>query len=395
MDTEEILHIIQNAGEFTNMSTLAYREGQLLGSYSPFEYANGYVEIYLDQILREKNPVSIFYTDENLYLGIVNMHGYILVIGPASEVKVEQAQAKRIADLVGCSTAERDGYIRSLLLTPCVPISTIALMMCIGYHQCTGIKLNAADVLRNSVSSEERDSWRVKDQWNSLLELDETMLKNETLHHFEREYCKVIRMGSEEDMEKLIQDFAIDIPKKGPNQVRHYKNTFIMATTLASRVVVDVGAPAPVAFALADYYMNRCENLVHPDAVTELMSVMMKHFTRLSRQFRSHHGESSLLSKVNEYIQLHISERITVQQMAYDLGMSRNSLSGNFKRETGEGLAEFILKQKIERAKYILATTDYSFAEISSLLAFSSQSHFQRTFKQYEKMTPREFRRNQ
>ena len=73
--------------------------------------------------------------------------------------------------------------------------------------------------------------------------------------------------------------------------------------------------------------------------------------------------------------------------------MSRNSLSGNFKRETGEGLSNYIMKRKLERAKYIMTTTGYSFAEISSLLAFSSQSHFQRAFKQYEKITPKEFRR--
>ena len=91
---------------------------------------------------------------------------------------------------------------------------------------------------------------------------------------------------------------------------------------------------------------------------------------------------------------MHISEKISIDQMAYDLGMSRNSLSGKFRKETGEMLSEYILKQKIERAKYLMSTADYSFAEISAYLAFSSQSHFQRVFKKYVNMTPGEYRKN-
>ena len=393
MEAGEIIHIIRNAGEFTNMSTRAYCDGQLLGSYTAFEYAEGYLEIYLDQILKGEQPVSIFYTREELYFGVVKMKGYVLVIGPASETKLEKEQAADVAARVGCSVKEREKYIEHMLETPCVPVGSLALMMCIGYHQCTGVKLNVMDVLCSSACTEGQHSESGEVQWKSLMELDETMLKNETLHRFEREYCRVIRMGSEEDMEKLVHDFSIAVPKKGPNQLRHYKNIFIMATTLASRVVVEVGVPAPEAYALADYYINRCENIVQPGAAAELMTVMMKHFTRISGQYHRHLEESVFLAKVNEYIQLHISEKITVQKMAYDLGMSRNSLSGNFKRETGEVLSDYIMKRKLERAKYIMTTTGYSFAEISSLLAFSSQSHFQRAFKQYEKITPKEFRR--
>ena len=80
--------------------------------------------------------------------------------------------------------------------------------------------------------------------------------------------------------------------------------------------------------------------------------------------------------------------------MAYDFGMSRNSLSGKFKKETGFILSEYILKKKIERAKYLLSMTDYSFADISAYLGFSSQSHFQRTFKKYADVTPGEFKEN-
>lgn len=118
---------------------------------------------------------------------------------------------------------------------------------------------------------------------------------------------------------------------------------------------------------------------------------MMISYRKIVRKVQGEIGNSEFIEKVNQYIQLHISEKIAIDQMAYHLGMSRNSLSGKFKKETGMMLSEYILIQKVERAKFLIATTDYSFAEISAYLAFSSQSHFQRVFKKYVFMTPKEY----
>ena len=49
-------------------------------------------------------------------------------------------------------------------------------------------------------------------------------------------------------------------------------------------------------------------------------------------------------------------------------------------------------RKKIEEAKQLLLFTDYSFQEISSLLNFTSQSHFTQRFKQICGQTPKGFR---
>jgi AraC-like DNA-binding protein len=69
-----------------------------------------------------------------------------------------------------------------------------------------------------------------------------------------------------------------------------------------------------------------------------------------------------------------------------------NYLSTLFKREMGLPISEYILSKKIESAENILKFTDIPYAEIASILAFSSRSHFIRTFKKYMGLTPREYR---
>ena len=63
------------------------------------------------------------------------------------------------------------------------------------------------------------------------------------------------------------------------------------------------------------------------------------------------------------------------------LYMSRPYLSKKFKEDTGENIADFILKEKTEEAKRLLHYSDKSLTAIGPYLGFSSASHFSRVFK--------------
>ena len=53
---------------------------------------------------------------------------------------------------------------------------------------------------------------------------------------------------------------------------------------------------------------------------------------------------------------------------------------------------DYILLRKLEAARNMLKYSEYSYAEISAILAFSSQSHFSRIFKKETGYTPKEYR---
>ena len=52
----------------------------------------------------------------------------------------------------------------------------------------------------------------------------------------------------------------------------------------------------------------------------------------------------------------------------------------------------YIQQEKIERAKQMLHSTDYSAARISSQLGFCSESYFIQVFRKYTGVTPRRYR---
>lgn len=387
MNEKDLNRFTREATEYTGVSTRAYQNKQLVAGFSDAKCLNAYVELYLDEMDSMEHPISVLFTQEDLYFCVMKVFDYVLIGGPVCEVPIHPVQIESIAKRM--EHEEKEEVVKTFAQIPTVPVSTIVFMVCIGYHQFTGVKLNPSEVLRNYTIHEAHTE--NAEQWKNFCSMDQAMMTNELIYQFERKCIRIIQMGREEDIEKLVDVLATDIPQKGPYHLRHYKNAFIIATTVISRAVVDFGVTAAESFALADYYINSCETLEQSDAIANLFFEMMISYRKSVRKVQGEIGNSEFIEKVNQYIQLHISEKIAIDQMAYHLGMSRNSLSGKFKKETGMMLSEYILIQKVERAKFLIATTDYSFAEISAYLAFSSQSHFQRVFKKYVSMTPKEY----
>ena len=119
---------------------------------------------------------------------------------------------------------------------------------------------------------------------------------------------------------------------------------------------------------------------------------MVSDYTALVERLRIGSGPSQLIAAGSNYIQRHLSEPITTEQIAASLYISRTHLSARFHRETGITLSDYILKEKTEEAKRLLRYTNKSLAVISAYLGFSSQSHFSRTFRKYADITPGEYR---
>ena len=62
-------------------------------------------------------------------------------------------------------------------------------------------------------------------------------------------------------------------------------------------------------------------------------------------------------------------------------------------QETGMTFSDFVNKQKIEEAAALLLYTEYSDTQISTLLAFSSQSYFIKVFRKYMGTTPKQYKK--
>lgn len=101
---------------------------------------------------------------------------------------------------------------------------------------------------------------------------------------------------------------------------------------------------------------------------------------------------SAPVKRTIHYIHVHLHDRLKVQEIADEIGISRDYLSTIFTKEVGESLHQYILQEKVKVSKDML-TEGRSYEQISYDLGFCSETHFIQCFKKVCQMTPGEYKK--
>ncbi len=98
------------------------------------------------------------------------------------------------------------------------------------------------------------------------------------------------------------------------------------------------------------------------------------------------------VGRVQQYIEQHFNEKITVKDLAQTAYMSESSLNRLFKKETSFTPIEYLIETRIAKSKTLLRRKDIRITEIAARCGFSSNAHFTLCFKNIVHMSPSEFR---
>jgi AraC family transcriptional regulator len=101
---------------------------------------------------------------------------------------------------------------------------------------------------------------------------------------------------------------------------------------------------------------------------------------------------SIILVKVDTFIESHIDQKITLADMAREVGMSKTNFIRLFKKQTGITPGQHLINYRIQKSKTLLIEKDWNIGNIALEVGFSSQGHFDFYFKRRTGKTPKEFR---
>lgn len=97
------------------------------------------------------------------------------------------------------------------------------------------------------------------------------------------------------------------------------------------------------------------------------------------------------LSRVRAYIEQHLGERISLEDLARQAGISRFHFARQFRQSTGESPMAYLRRVRIEHSLRMLISRDITIAEVAARLGFADQSHFTRIFARLVGMSPGHF----
>ena len=97
--------------------------------------------------------------------------------------------------------------------------------------------------------------------------------------------------------------------------------------------------------------------------------------------------------RAKNYISNHLSEHISIQEIARAVGISKNYLTNVFSESEGIPLVEYINRLKLSRMTELMRKFNYTIAEAGEQVGFADANYISRIFPKYFGMTVSEYKR--
>ncbi len=341
--------------------------------------------------------VGYYVTERFDYYGIINSGEYKLVIGPTRQTEPSETDIRELAFEIDIPPENVVKFIMGMKSIVTMPFESVVQMLCVINFALNGDKLNVGDITIRDEQQRELVKTLVKRRSDEVFGNIENVSSEPThnTYDIERRVADIVSDGNTDALKEWVLSApAVRGGVLASEQLRQVKNTFIVTATVVSRAAVRGGMTVEDAFSLSDDFIRKCELLSFPDAVINLQYRMVLEFTERVGRLKIGSGMTRFTSDVANYVRHHISEKITADEIANALYMSRPYLSARFIRETGISVTEYVLREKTEEAKKLLEYTDRPILAVGEYLGFSSQSHFTRVFKKMTGLSPGEYRKN-
>lgn len=102
--------------------------------------------------------------------------------------------------------------------------------------------------------------------------------------------------------------------------------------------------------------------------------------------------DTDIVNKVVTYLHCNFKRQITIKQLAAYSGMNGTSLCSLFKRKKQTTIMQYLLDYRMMMVKEGLKRDDTSISEVCYECGFRDVPYFNRTFKKYMGMTPKEYK---
>jgi transcriptional regulator GlxA family with amidase domain len=111
----------------------------------------------------------------------------------------------------------------------------------------------------------------------------------------------------------------------------------------------------------------------------------------LSLQLAPQHKDAKL-AEIQQYLQAHLAEAVTLEQLADQFAMTPRTLIRRFKQHLDETPMAYLQRLRIERAKSLLENTLWTAEEIMQQVGYEDISSFRKLFAHYTSLTPKAYR---
>jgi AraC family transcriptional regulator len=164
-----------------------------------------------------------------------------------------------------------------------------------------------------------------------------------------------------------------------------------------SRKFADPRLSALVEAARAEMVAGFPSGRLFMDSVEQAMAVALVegHAVR-HRPVQLYRGGlgSARLRRIKELVRAKMGDDLSLGEMAQSIGLSTAHFARMFRKSTGETPHQFVLRQRVERAKAMLRVPDARVLDVAVACGFTTQQHFAQVFRDVCGVSPTQYRQD-
>lgn len=232
---------------------------------------------------------------------------------------------------------------------------------------------------------------------NTIKERTElSMASIEKRYNTENEFIYAVENGDKERLEKFLNEdlfFFSKIPDRIPSDpLRSKKNlTFVLNTLL--RKASEKGGVHPLYIdSISEKFAIQIEKTSSIQQLLDLQNKMFLDYCDAVKKF-SLKNFNYYVRKAIEFIRISLDQDLSLDIISNSINANPYELSRQFKKETGKTITEYINKQRVNEAIYILENQNISITAVADMIGFNDVNYFTKIFKKIKGITPSEYRK--
>jgi len=208
---------------------------------------------------------------------------------------------------------------------------------------------------------------------------------------YEKQLQAYIAIGNKNGAQEILNLLLGHIFFSNNGDFTVIKARIIELIVLLSRAAIDGGADIKQIFFLNKDYLKKIESLHNLDDLGRWLTNVMHKFVSFIFDFADV-KHVDIIFKVIQYVKDHYKEKITLEDVASHVYLSRSYLSKIFNEELGCNFTSYINKLRIENSKALLLNNTINIVDAAVMVGFDDQSYFTKVFKKTVGISPGKFR---
>ncbi|GAA0379851.1 response regulator transcription factor [Paenibacillus motobuensis] len=226
---------------------------------------------------------------------------------------------------------------------------------------------------------------------NELHRFEKTVFSTEDMYgEYAAFFSKIndsLALNLQEQLKNIIDEWArwVEDHRFHPANVKEWVLQLLMELQMKTMVTLRTQPD------LSEDKLYDVVNSIH--SMEHLKSWIMEYLLKLSRKLSilSIRSKRTEVIRAQQYVIQHVTEKLTLEDMAAYLNLNSSYFSRLFKRETNQNFIEYVNMVKLQKAKQLLEQSNKTIEEISDHLGYANKSYFIKLFKREIGMTPSEY----